>query len=45
MNLHVIPMNLLKLLASIKDYVNQFIKNVKNLGRKNIYTGLKLDIQ
>ena len=37
-------MNLLKLSTHIKDYVNQFIKNVMNLGKKNIYIGLKLDV-
>jgi len=41
----VIPNNLLKLLTRIIDYVNQFIKNVMNLGKKNIYIGLKLDVR
>ena len=36
-------MNLLKLLAHLIDYVNQFIKNVTNLRKKTIYIGLKLD--
>jgi len=27
------------------EYVNQFIKNVTNLGKKNIYIGLKLDVR
>jgi hypothetical protein len=30
-------MNLLKLLICIIDYVNQFIKNVTNLGKKKEY--------
>jgi len=40
-------MNLLKLLTRIIDYMNLFIKNVKNLGKKrrNIYIGLKLDVR
>ena len=38
-------MNLLILLTCIIDYVNQFIKNVMNLGKKNIYIELKLDIR
>jgi hypothetical protein len=33
-NLQVIPMNSIKLLNRIIDYVNQFIKNVTNLGKK-----------
>jgi len=37
-------MNLLKLLIPIIDSMNQFIKNDTNLGKKNIYIILKLDI-
>ena len=42
MFLQMIPMNQLKQLIRITDFVNQFIKNVTNLGKKNIYIGLKL---
>ena len=45
MFLQMIPMNLLKQLTRITDFVNQFIKNVTNLGKKNIYIGLKLDVR
>ena len=31
----MIPMNFLKQLTRITDYVNQFIKNVTNLGKKD----------
>jgi len=37
-------MNLLKLLTCIIDYMNQFIKNVTNFEKENIYIGLELDV-
>jgi hypothetical protein len=45
MFLQMIQMNLLKLLTCITDYVNQFIKNVTNLRKKNIDIRLKLDVR
>ena len=36
MFLQMIPINLLKQLTRITDFVIQFIKNVMNLGKKNI---------
>jgi len=39
-SMQVIPMNLINLLTGIIDYANHFIKNLTNLGKKNIYIGL-----
>jgi len=36
---------MLKFSIHIMEYVNQFIKNGTNLGKMNIYIGLKLDIR
>ena len=41
-NLQVIPMNSIKLLNRIIDYVNQFIKNVTNLGKKEYLYWIKI---
>jgi len=38
----VIPMNLLKLLTGIIDYVNQFIKTVTNIGKKEYLYWIKI---